>query len=90
MTRLPGRLALIALGCLVGAAVRADGPPPSFSLPVDCLMGERCVIQNHFDHDPGDGYADYACCALSYDGEQGTDFRVANRSAGACVAIERV
>jgi hypothetical protein len=68
----------MALGCLLGASAMADGPPPAFSLPVDCAMGEDCVIQNHFDHDPGDGYADYACGALSYDGEQGTDFRVAD------------
>lgn len=72
------RVALLALACLVGTSVRADGPAPAFSLPVDCVMGERCFIQNYFDQDPGDGYADYACGALSYDGEQGTDFRVAD------------
>ncbi len=72
------RLALIALGCFLSTSAWADGPPPAFTLPVDCAMGERCIIQNYFDHDPGDGYADYACGALSYDGEQGTDFRVAD------------
>ncbi|MFP6740542.1 MAG: M23 family metallopeptidase [Alphaproteobacteria bacterium] len=72
------RLALVAPGCFLSTSAWADGPPPAFVLPVDCVMGERCIIQNHFDHDPGDGYAGYACGTLSYDGEQGTDLRVAD------------
>ncbi|MEO5353896.1 MAG: M23 family metallopeptidase [Magnetococcus sp. XQGC-1] len=48
----------------------------TFALPVLCAMGERCVIQNYLDRDPGPEYRDYQCGSLSYDGHQGTDFRV--------------
>ncbi len=47
-----------------------------FELPVDCQMGTVCAIQNYFDHDPGPDRVDYACGRLSYDGHDGTDFRV--------------
>ncbi len=59
-----------------GGTALADEPPPRLSLPVDCAMGALCTIQNHFDHDPGPGYRDYACGVLSYDGAVGTGLRV--------------
>ena len=69
--------AIVMLAALAwGGAALAEEPPPRLSLPVDCAMGTLCTIQNHFDHDPGPGYHDYACGVLSSDGEQGTDFRV--------------
>ncbi len=71
------RRAIVMLATMAwGGAAVADEPPPRLSLPVDCAMGTTCTIQNHFDHDPGPGYRDYACGVLSYDGEQGTDFRL--------------
>ena len=48
------------------------------SLPVDCVIGETCFVQNHFDHDPGPGFRDYACGGLGYDGHRGIDIRVAD------------
>jgi hypothetical protein len=45
-------------------------------LPVDCSEAQTCVVQNYFDHDPSQNYADYVCGALSYNGHQGTDIRV--------------
>lgn len=47
-----------------------------FSVPVDCPVGQKCFIQNYYDHDQGPGRKDYACGRLSYDGHDGTDFRL--------------
>lgn len=50
---------------------------PRFALPVDCALGEDCIIQNHFDHNAAEGvFQDYACGALGYDGHTGTDIRM--------------
>lgn len=66
----------LMLVLLQAAPVSADGSPWRFRLPVDCAMGPVCSVQNHFDHDPGPGFRDYACGSLAYDGHDGTDFRV--------------
>lgn len=42
--------------------------------PIDCAPGPDCFVQNHVDHDPGPGFADFACGHLGYDGHDGTDF----------------
>ncbi|MCM0755884.1 M23 family metallopeptidase [Desulfovibrio aminophilus] len=47
------------------------------SLPIDCTGNELCFIQNYFDREPGSFARDHACGFLSYDGHEGTDFRVA-------------
>jgi hypothetical protein len=49
----------------------------TLALPVDCILGETCHIQQGFDHDPGPGAADFTCGTLSYDGHDGTDFAIA-------------
>lgn len=46
-------------------------------LPVDCDLGRDCHIQQYVDRDPGSGALDFACGSLTYDGHNGTDFRVA-------------
>ena len=50
--------------------------PFSLSLPVDCEIGKTCFVQNYVDHDPGPGKQDFQCRAMTYDGHEGTDFRV--------------
>ena len=55
-----------------------DHALPGFGLPIRCDPGRDCFVQNHFDRDPGPGWLDFACGALSYDGHQGTDFRLPN------------
>ncbi len=45
-------------------------------LPIDCVIGETCVIQVYVDRDPGPGAADFACGPLTSDGHKGTDFRI--------------
>ena len=45
-------------------------------LPIDCVIGETCVIQGYVDRDPGPGAVDFACGHLTSDGHKGTDFRI--------------
>lgn len=68
-------LAWLLFAPLPGVA-RAELPPLPLQLPVDCLPGETCFIQNHLDHDPGPLAEDYRHGSLTYDGHKGTDFRV--------------
>lgn len=50
----------------------------SFAFPVDCVLGETCIIQNFVDHDQSATAKDYRCGALTYDGHDGTDIRIAS------------
>ena len=69
-------LATLAAGPAAGRTTGQSVEPPPLSLPVDCVMGRVCHIQNYVDQDPGPGRRDYACGRLSYDGHRGTDFRL--------------
>ena len=71
------------LAGLLGTALPAQGEthapkpahePLSFALPVDCIVGVSCYIQNFVDTDPGPLGRDFRCNPLSYDGHKGTDF----------------
>ncbi|MGR3678397.1 MAG: M23 family metallopeptidase, partial [Paracoccaceae bacterium] len=44
------------------------------TMPIDCVLGEGCHIQQYVDQDPGPGAQDYLCETLSYEGHKGTDF----------------
>lgn len=50
-------------------------------MPIKCNYGEECFIQNYFDEDSGAKALDYRCGHLTYDGHDGTDFRIRNYSA---------
>jgi hypothetical protein len=63
---------------MVPAAMPAAAGDLRLALPVACEIGRDCFVQNFFDHDPGPERRDYACGSLSYDGHNGTDFRVAD------------
>lgn len=69
----PFAVVAVMVGLTIGSAA-ADAP--FLQLPIDCVMGERCVVQNYVDHDPGPDRRDYACGRLSYDGHTGTDIRL--------------
>ncbi|KIT17404.1 M23 family metallopeptidase [Jannaschia aquimarina] len=49
--------------------------------PLDCDLGRTCFVQQYPDADPGPGVADFTGGPLSYDGHDGTDFRVADLEA---------
>jgi hypothetical protein len=51
------------------------------SLPIDCDVGRNCVIQQYLDHDSSSKARDYQCGTLTYDGHNGTDFRLPNLAA---------
>jgi hypothetical protein len=51
------------------------------TLPIDCEVGLTCFIQNYADHDPSPNARDYQCGTLTYDGHNGTDFRLPNLAA---------
>lgn len=59
-------------------ATGAVADSPRLSPPLVCDPAEICVIQQYPDADPGPGARDFSGGPLSYDGHQGTDFRVAD------------
>jgi Peptidase family M23 len=48
------------------------------ALPVNCIVGETCWVQQYVDHDAGAGSADYTCGVASYNKHDGTDIRTLN------------
>lgn len=74
---------MVRLGFALLAMLWLGGSPSSplaatieLGLPVDCTIGERCLVQKLFDHDPGSARLDYRCGALTTDGHDGVDFRL--------------
>jgi murein DD-endopeptidase MepM/ murein hydrolase activator NlpD len=69
-------LALLAPAGMA-AAQPAPEPPPSvqFSLPIDCRIGEVCIVQNYVDVESGPGAKDPWCGPLTYQNHVGLDFR---------------
>ena len=54
-------------------------------LPLACTFGQDCWIQQYFDHDAGKGVRDYNCGLATYDGHDGTDFRIQDTTDNAAV-----
>jgi murein DD-endopeptidase MepM/ murein hydrolase activator NlpD len=73
-----GLLALV-LPCLAAVSRATAGEVVSLALPIQCQPGVSCFIQNYVDHDGSDKVRDYRCGARSYNGHDGTDFRIRNR-----------
>ena len=71
----------VMLVLLLAAAGARSQTTPRLALPVDCQPGNTCFVQNYVDHDPSSTWRDYACGARSYDGHDGTDFRVPSMAA---------
>jgi hypothetical protein len=73
--------------CLAGCAP-TESNALDFRLPIDCSVGDVCVVQNYADHDPAPGAAaDPLCGPLSYDGHDGIDIRAPLRMAQRGVAV---
>lgn len=67
----------LSIAVFSGLATHVEAEEPfSLSLPVDCEIGKTCFVQNYVDNDPGSGRQDFQCRAMTYDGHEGTDFRV--------------
>jgi hypothetical protein len=45
-------------------------------MPIACEPGRTCYIQNYVDVDPSASTQDYKCGTRTYDGHNGTDFRL--------------
>ena len=72
------RAALAAILSLAACPAAGD---ISLGLPVECVLGQTCFIQQTVDHDPGPGAVDAHCGTLSYDGHKGTDFALPSLAA---------
>ncbi len=59
------------------------GTALQLSLPLACTPGKDCFIQQYVDVQPGPGEKDYRCGTATYEGHDGTDFRVLSIAAAA-------
>ncbi len=58
------------------------------SFPLACELGKSCFVQSYVDLDETAGEQDFACGSATYDGHDGTDFRVLSaHEAGAGVDV---
>ena len=64
---------------LSGAAGAGADEAITLALPIKCQLGVTCFIQNYVDHDASDQVRDHSCGRRSYDGHDGTDFRIRNQ-----------
>jgi hypothetical protein len=58
------------------ALTQASGEPPRLALPIACVLGKTCEVQNYMDRDTGPGAKDYRCGSRTYDAHSGVDFRL--------------
>jgi hypothetical protein len=72
---------VVALAMLGVVAASTGGAAPPFVWPVACTHGDDCWIVRHVDRDPGPGFHDVACGALTADGHEGTDIALADMAA---------
>lgn len=49
-------------------------------MPIECTLGETCMIQNYIDAEPGPEAKDFECGPLAYNNHQGTDFRLRDQA----------
>lgn len=67
---------LIFIAFLLIAGAPGQAGAQNFVLPLECRIGEICMVQNYFDLDPGPGARDPLCGPLTYNGHDGLDIRV--------------
>jgi len=72
---LPAMLSAVLLVLPGGSEIRADDTI-SLALPLACVIGETCFVQNYVDRDATPKWKDYRCGEQTYDGHDGTDIRV--------------
>lgn len=73
---------MLIILCATAQAVKA-GTDIQLNLPIACTLGVDCFIQQYTDVDPGPEARDYRCGTATYDGHEGTDFRIMSLEAAA-------
>jgi murein DD-endopeptidase MepM/ murein hydrolase activator NlpD len=68
--------ALSAVVLLASPSQTPAAEPISLALPLACEIGKTCFLQNYVDRDPSPKWQDYKCGEQSYEGHNGTDFRL--------------
>jgi murein DD-endopeptidase MepM/ murein hydrolase activator NlpD len=81
LNRLGFSPAWVILAAVENCAVAQAADQPQFKLPVECQLGFTCFVQNYVDHDPTAGYRDFSCGGQTYNGHDGTDFRLPSLTA---------
>lgn len=72
----PGLVWAIALVAALGVSSPAIAQGIQLAMPIACEIGRTCHIQNYVDVDPSASAQDFKCGTLTYDGHNGTDFRL--------------
>jgi murein DD-endopeptidase MepM/ murein hydrolase activator NlpD len=70
------RLGPSGLFSLALLALPAPAQDITLRLPLACEIGRTCFVQHYVDRDPSPAASDYQCGTLTYEGHDGTDFRV--------------
>jgi hypothetical protein len=76
-------LLLFVFALPLSRPVRAESAAFQPRKPIACTIGRDCVIQQYPDHAPGPDARDYRCGRETYDGHDGTDFRIPDKVAQA-------
>jgi hypothetical protein len=82
--RLPQTFGLALALCVIGNSAGGQPDPVSsvkLGLPIDCVLGQTCEIQNYVDRDPSTSSKDYMCGSNSYEAHSGVDFRIPDMAA---------
>lgn len=66
----------VTLSSVVYATFANCEEPFELRLPLNCEIGRNCFVQNYVDHDPSGNIRDFSCGRRTYDGHDGTDFRI--------------
>ena len=65
-----------ALAATLGVSSEVIAQSIQLGMPIACEPGRTCYIQNYIDADPSASARDFKCGTLTYDGHNGTDFRL--------------
>ena len=66
----------LAIAAALGFSSDVVAQSIQLGMPIACELGRTCYIQNYIDADPSASARDYKCGTLTYDGHNGTDFRL--------------
>ena len=65
-----------AFAATLGFCSDVLGQSIQLGMPIACEPGRTCYIQNYLDADPSASARDFKCGTRTYDGHNGTDFRL--------------